>query len=62
MFTHLCDFCHKRLSLGNTPLGWLGCVVCQAEVDKFMLEFVRQKFGVNSIQTISSEELRRQKG
>ncbi|MBA7578257.1 hypothetical protein ES708_20119 [subsurface metagenome] len=41
----LCAYCHKCPSLGRTIIGWLGCVVCQREVDTAMEEFVKEKFG-----------------
>lgn len=40
----LCAYCLKRPSLGQTRVGWLGCIVCQREVDKAMQEFIEKKF------------------
>ena len=40
----LCLYCNKRRSLGKTPWGWLGCVVCQLEVDKAMEQYVKERF------------------
>lgn len=42
---HICSNCLKRLSLGRTKWGWLGCVVCQKEVDIAIMEFLKQRFG-----------------
>ena len=42
---HLCGYCLKRLSLGETEGGWLGCVVCQREVDEAIIKFLKEKFG-----------------
>lgn len=40
----LCAYCHKRPSLGRTRIGWLGCVVCQREVDTAIQELMKEKF------------------
>ena len=42
---HICSYCLKRLSLGKTIMGWLGCVVCQKAVDEAILAFLKAKFG-----------------
>lgn len=43
-FVHICDHCLLRLSLGPTRYGWLGCVVCQGNVDRYIEEFLANKF------------------
>ena len=42
----VCIYCLKLPSLGETIIGWLGCIVCQREVDNAMEQFVRERFGV----------------
>lgn len=42
---HLCSGCLKRQSLGKTSDGWLGCVVCQKQVDEAVAAFLKNKFG-----------------
>ncbi len=50
----LCKICLKRLSLGRTVWGWLGCIVCQREVDAGIRQFVIDKFGVDKFAQIRS--------
>ncbi len=46
MWVHLCSYCQKRLSLGLTEEDlWLGCVICQGEVDEAVESFLEKKFG-----------------
>ena len=42
---HICSYCLKRLSLGRTPGGWIGCFICQRKIDQAIQEFLKKKFG-----------------